>query len=96
MSPVEALGYAASAAVVIALSMRSMVYLRVLSLIGAVPYVSYGLLVGAWPVVVANAVIAGMNMWRLRPSVLRGSRVAGDRDPSRDPSSTLPQASSAS
>ena len=66
MTWVELLGYVASALVVASLAMRSVVRLRVLSLIGALAFVGYGVLTGTWPVVVANAVIAVINIAHLR------------------------------
>jgi hypothetical protein len=62
VSLVEVLGYVASLLIVASLSMTSVVRLRALSLLGSVAYVVYGLLIGAYPVVLANAVIAGLNI----------------------------------
>lgn len=63
---IEIIGYAASAAIVLSLAMSSVVKLRVISLIGCILFVAYGVLVGAWPVVVSNAIIAVINVWYLR------------------------------
>lgn len=61
----EIIGYAASALIVVSLAMASVVRLRVISFVGSVTFVVYGLLIGAWPVVVSNAIIAALNVWHL-------------------------------
>lgn len=67
MSPtvIEGIGYVASALIVLSLAMTSVVRLRLISLAGSAAYVVYGSLIGAWPVVVANAVIVLLNIWNL-------------------------------
>ncbi len=67
MSPftIEIIGYVASILVVASLAMTSVVRLRILSLLGSVAYVIYGVALGAWPIVIANAVIAVLNIWNL-------------------------------
>lgn len=62
----EALGYLASFFIVVSLSMRSVVKLRVASLIGGTAYTAYGALIGSWPVIVTNAIVVCLNIWRLR------------------------------
>lgn len=63
---IEAIGYVASFLVILSLSMRSVVRLRVASLAGGVVYTAYGLLIGAWPIVATNAIVVGLNIWNLR------------------------------
>lgn len=67
MSPVtiEVIGYVASILVVASLAMTSVVRLRILSLLGSIAYVVYGVALSAWPIVIANAVIAVLNIWNL-------------------------------
>lgn len=67
MSPtaVEAIGYLASALIVVSLAMTSVLKLRILSLLGSTAYVVYGLFLAAWPIVIANAIIAGLNVWNI-------------------------------
>lgn len=62
---IEIIGYVASILIVASLAMTSVVRLRVLSLLGSIAYVSYGVALGAWPIVLANAVIAVLNIWNL-------------------------------
>lgn len=67
MSPVtvEIIGYVASILIVASLAMTSVLKLRTLSLAGSLAYVAYGLLLWAWPIVIANAIIAGLNIWNI-------------------------------
>ncbi|MGC3953442.1 MAG: hypothetical protein QM804_04180 [Propionicimonas sp.] len=67
MSPVtvEVIGYVASFLIVVSLAMTSVLRLRAISLLGSLAYVVYGLLLGAWPIVIANGIIAGLNVWNL-------------------------------
>lgn len=72
MSLVELLGYAASAGVVLSFAMKSVVRLRTVSIIGSGLYVLYGVVIGAWPVVVTNAVVVLLNTANLHRD-LRGT-----------------------
>jgi len=53
----ELIGYLASALVVLSLLMTSVLKLRIIGLIGATVFATYGLLIGAIPVVVTNGAI---------------------------------------
>jgi len=53
----ELIGYLASALVVLSLLMSSVLKLRLIGLVGAIVFATYGLLIGAIPVVVTNAAI---------------------------------------
>jgi hypothetical protein len=64
----ELIGYLASGLVVLSLLMTSVLRLRVIGLIGATVFATYGLLIDALPVVVTNAaiiVVHGYHLWRL-------------------------------
>ncbi|WP_040161526.1 glycoside hydrolase family 15 protein [Nigerium massiliense] len=63
---VELIGYLASALIVISLAMRSLVRLRVVSLVGSLTFVIYGALIGAIPVMIANGAAVLLNIWHLR------------------------------
>ncbi len=63
---IEALGYVASALVVLGLTMRSIVRLRTVSLIGSVTFFTYGALIGSVPIMITNGCIAAINVWFLR------------------------------
>lgn len=62
----EVIGYVASAFIVLSLAMRSVVRLRIASLIGGATYTAYGALIGSWPVIITNAIVVGLNIWNLR------------------------------
>ena len=66
VSGVEALGYLASALVILSLTMRSVVRLRIISLCGSVAFFVYGLLIESPPVMITNGCIAVINLWFLR------------------------------
>jgi len=64
---IELLGYLASAVIIASLTMRSFLWLRIVGLVGAVLFATYGYLVDAIPVVVTNLVIIGLHsffLWR--------------------------------
>ncbi len=65
-SATEAVGYVASALIVLSLAMASVVRLRVISLVGSVVFVTYGALIGSAPIVITNVAIACLNVWFLR------------------------------
>lgn len=65
-SPVELIGYLASALVVASLAMTSVVRLRIVSLIGSLVFVAYGLLLPSIPIIITNASVALLNIWFLR------------------------------
>ncbi len=65
MSPVELLGYAATALIVTAMLMGSVVRLRALNMLGAVAFAVYGVLVHAMPLVVTNGIIVLVHGWKL-------------------------------
>lgn len=66
LSGQELVGYAASILIVVSLAMSSVVRLRLVSFVGSVTFVVYGVLIGAIPIVVTNASIAVINVWYLR------------------------------
>lgn len=63
---VEAIGYAASALVVLSLTMRSILRLRLISLCGSATFLTYGVLIESTPIIITNLCIAGINVWFLR------------------------------
>jgi hypothetical protein len=66
VSGVELVGYVASALVILSLTMRSVVRLRIISLCGSLTFLLYGYLIESPPVMVTNGSIALINMWFLR------------------------------
>jgi hypothetical protein len=63
---VEAVGYLASALIVLSIIQTSILRLRLLSFAGSVAFVAYGIAIGAYPIAVVNAVTAAINGWHLR------------------------------
>lgn len=61
----EIIGYAGSLLIAISLSMKSLLKLRWLNMIGAAVFSVYGLLIGAMPIFIVNGYIALMNIWYL-------------------------------
>lgn len=63
---VDLIGYLASALVVASLAMTSVVRLRIVSLVGSVVFVGYGVALGSIPVIITNTAVAAINVWFLR------------------------------
>ena len=61
----EIIGYVASILVAVSLLMTSILRLRVINVIGAIIFVIYGLLIGAYPVAAVNFVIVLINIYQL-------------------------------
>ena len=65
VEPIEWIGYAASIAVAISLTMTAIVKLRIINSIGCLLFVVYGLYLKAYPVALANAIIVLINIYNL-------------------------------
>lgn len=61
----EIFGYIASFITVISLMMSNIVRLRILNLTGAVALAIYSFLIGAWPLVAVNVIIAFIDLYHL-------------------------------
>ncbi len=83
MSAIDALGYAASALVILSLSMRSVVRLRMISLCGSAAFLVYGVLIEAPPIIITNLCIAALNIWFLRREFARSTSERSDLGVSR-------------
>lgn len=67
MNPVyEVIGYVASALIIVSVTRSSLLKLRIFGLLGSVTFTIYGLLIGAYPIAVVNAVITGIHIAFLR------------------------------
>ncbi len=62
----EIVGYAASGLIAISLMMSSILRLRLINLIGASAFATYGLFIHAYPVAVLNSLIVAINIFHLR------------------------------
>ncbi|MFK7917774.1 MAG: hypothetical protein AB8G14_06825 [Ilumatobacter sp.] len=70
ISNTELIGYGASTLVVISLTMRSLLRLRLISLCGSATFLIYGVLIESTPIIFTNICIAAINMWFLRKEFL--------------------------
>jgi hypothetical protein len=61
----ELIGYLGSALVAVSLTMRSVFRLRIINLVGALIFVTYGFLIHAAPVILLNSLIVGVNVFYL-------------------------------
>lgn len=61
----EIIGYIASILVAISLLMTSILRLRLINIVGAIVFVIYGLLIGAYPVALVNFIIVLINLYQL-------------------------------
>jgi len=62
----EIIGYIGSGLIVLSLSMKSILRLRLVGLAGAITFLIYGLLISAYPIVITNVVIIGIQIFFLR------------------------------
>lgn len=62
----EIVGYGASALVVLSLTMKSLLRLRLISLCGSASFLIYGFLIDSTPIILTNVCIAAINVWFLR------------------------------
>ena len=65
ISSVELIGYLGSILVAISLTMKSLLRLRIINLIGALFFTLYGLLLGAYPVAFLNGIIVCIDLYYL-------------------------------
>ena len=72
LNGVEMVGYLASALVVLALTMTSVVRLRIASLAGSITFFVYGTLIDSVPIMITNGSIAVINVWFLRKEFASG------------------------
>lgn len=71
---IDLVGIAGSALIVGSLMARSTCQLRVLGLVGAITYIAYGLLLGAWPVVATNTVTLSIHGFHLSTILVEWTR----------------------
>jgi hypothetical protein len=60
---IELIGYAASALVALSLTLKNILRLRLVNLVGAFFFTLYGLALGAYPIVITNLIIIGINLY---------------------------------
>jgi hypothetical protein len=63
---INLLGFLGSSLIVLSLTMKSLLRLRIVGSAGALVFICYGLWLGAWPVVATNCVTLSVHLFRLR------------------------------
>ena len=66
MSWLDALGWAGSALLIYSLLQARVLRFRTLNLVASCVLVAFNALLGIWPMVAMNAVLAGINVWFIR------------------------------
>ncbi len=72
---IEAVGYLASMLIVLSITQKSILKLRFFGFAGGVTFLVYGLLIGAYPIAVVNAIGASIHAAYLRKILRRKSEV---------------------
>lgn len=62
---IEVIGYCGSALAVLTYWMREMIPLRIAAVAGCVCFLSYGLLIGSYPLILMEATLLPINLYRL-------------------------------
>ena len=62
---IEIIGYLAPAFLVLSFLFKDVFKLRLINSVGCVFFIIYGFLISAYPVVIANAIIVGINLYYL-------------------------------
>ncbi len=62
---IEWIGYLASILITISMFMKEIFKLRFINLMGCILFVIYGLIIGAYPVAIANAILVFINLYYL-------------------------------
>ncbi len=77
MQSVHFLGYFSSFLILVGMAMTSLLWLRIVGVIGSLSFTTYGVLIGAWPVAVANGLITLAHAIHLR-KLLAGGKARFD------------------
>ena len=66
ISYTEWVGYAASLVLIISFMMKNVNTLRTINSVGAFVFIIYGIMLGlAWPIIITNAFVLGLNLYYL-------------------------------
>jgi CRP/FNR family transcriptional regulator, cyclic AMP receptor protein len=86
MNYVTVVGFIAAGLVIMTLSMRTMIPLRIVGIASNVAFISYGLLFGSVPTVILHATLLPLNIYRLREmyNLIKQVRAASKGDMSLD------------
>lgn len=72
---VEVVGYVASGLIVLSITQKSILRLRLLGLVGGMVFLVYSLMIEAYPIAAVNLVASGIHLWYLRRLVRRKDEV---------------------
>jgi CRP/FNR family cyclic AMP-dependent transcriptional regulator len=68
----EAIGYCGTLATLISYSMRTIIPLRIASIMSSVFFITYGTLSGLWPILATELILLPLNGIRLMQDLSRG------------------------
>lgn len=66
---IEVVGYVASALIIVSITQKSILRLRLLGLAGGLTFLVYALVIGAYPIAVVNVIASAIHIWYLRKLV---------------------------
>ena len=58
LNPIECVGYLASLFVLTSFLMKKIQHIRIINLCGCVVFITYGVLIDSWPIIISKAAIA--------------------------------------
>jgi len=67
----EIVGYVASGLIIVSITQKSILKLRVIGLVGAIAFLIYSIGIEAYPIAVVNVMAAGIHAWYLRKLICR-------------------------
>jgi len=65
MSNIEIYGYISMIVVIISMMMKNIKWLRILNSISCAMCIVYGMFLGAYPIILLNSIVIGINVFRL-------------------------------
>jgi len=68
---IEIVGYVASGLLVLSITQKSILRLRLIGIIAASTFLVYSLAIGAYPIAVVNVIVAAIHAWYLRKLIKR-------------------------
>ncbi len=71
----ELIGFIASLLIVVSITQKSILRLRIIGLIGSVTFLAYGFLIQAYPIVLVNGAATLIHLWYLRKLTAKRSEV---------------------
>lgn len=72
---VETVGYVASALIIVSITQKSILRLRLIGLAGGLTFLVYALIIGAYPIAAVNLVASAIHVWYLRKLISRKDEV---------------------